>query len=111
MKRTVLQVPMDAKLRSSAEKQAQKQGFSSLQEVVRVFVKRFADKEMNIGFEEKEEVLSKKAARRYDKMIDEIKEDKNVYVAKSVDDLMRQLHGDTLPQKLSQSIQKKHSGK
>ena len=38
MKRTVLQVPIDPILRELAEKKAEKVGFSSLQEMVRVML-------------------------------------------------------------------------
>ena len=45
--KTVLQVPIDATLRKDAEKQALEQGFSSLQELVRVFLKQLALKRIN----------------------------------------------------------------
>lgn len=70
--RTVLQVPVDASLRKDAEKQALAQGFSSLQEAVRVFLKKLARGAMGITFEEIIE-LSSKNARRYDKMIEDIR--------------------------------------
>jgi len=71
--RTVLQVPLDTSLRKDAEKQALEQGFSSLQEAVRVFLKKLAKGAMGIAFERKEAVqLSPRAIKRYDKMIDDI---------------------------------------
>ena len=72
MKRSVLQIPIDIKLRNSAEKKAQARGFSSLQEVVRVLLTNFVDRKIDIGFEEKEIQLSDKAIKRYNKMIDDI---------------------------------------
>lgn len=42
MNRTILQVPLDRTLRKEAEKQALSQGFSSLQEAVRIFLKKLA---------------------------------------------------------------------
>lgn len=92
--RTVLQVPLDINLRRGAEKQALAQGFSSLQEAVRVLLKQLAQGAMRIAFKEEETVrLSPKAARRYDKMIDDIKNGKEkVYKAKNVEDLMLQLN-------------------
>lgn len=45
--RAVLQVPVDATLRKDAERQALEQGFSSLQEAVRVFLKQLALKRIN----------------------------------------------------------------
>lgn len=72
--RTVFQVPVDATLRKDAEKQALEQGFSSLQEAVRVFLKKLARGALGISFEEEQVVqLSAKNARRYDKMIKDIK--------------------------------------
>ncbi|MEK7517413.1 MAG: hypothetical protein AAB583_02595 [Patescibacteria group bacterium] len=91
--RTVLQVPIDASLRKDAEKQALEQGFSSLQEAVRVFLKKLAQGAMGITFEREEAVqLSPRAIKRYDKMAEDFRKGKNIYTAKSVDDLMRHLH-------------------
>lgn len=72
MNKTILQVPISQALRRDAEKQALEQGFSSLQEAVRVFLKKLAQGAMGITFEETVQ-LSAKNARRYDKMIDDIK--------------------------------------
>ncbi len=45
-------------------------------------------------FKEPEAVqLSPKAIKRYNKITEDFKKGKNVYTAKSVDDLMDQLHG------------------
>lgn len=92
--KTVLQVPLSISLRKEAEKQALAQGFSSLQEAVRVFLKKLAQGAMGVVFKEEEVVqLSAKNARRYDKMVEDIKSGKEkVYKAESVEDLMRQLN-------------------
>ena len=50
--RTVLQVPVSSAIRKGAEKQAQAQGFSSLQEAVRVFLKKLAQGTIGVTFEE-----------------------------------------------------------
>lgn len=78
MNRTILQVPLNADLRKKAEHQALEQGFSSLQEAVRVFLKKLAQKNIKVQFEETEEVvhLSPKAIKRYEKMTDEIESGK-----------------------------------
>lgn len=77
MNRTILQVPVNAVLRREAEKQALSQGFSSLQEAVRIFLKKLAKGAMEVVFKEEEVVqLSAKNARRYDKMIENIKSGK-----------------------------------
>jgi len=91
--RTVLQVPMSIDLRKDAEKRALEQGFSSLQEAVRVFLKQLAKGVAGITFEREETVhLSPRAIKRYNKILKDIEEGKNIYEAKSVDDLMIQLN-------------------
>ncbi|MBI2049603.1 hypothetical protein HYT32_01735 [Candidatus Roizmanbacteria bacterium] len=95
--RTVLQIPLDTSLRKDAEKQALEQGFSSLQEAVRVFLKKLAKGAMGISFEREETVrLSLRAIKRYDKMAEDFRKGKNVYTAKNIDDLMKHLHEDSL---------------
>lgn len=77
MSKTVLQIPMDTSLRKDAEKQALEQGFSSLQEAVRLFLKKLARGALGISFEEEEVVqLSPKAEKRYLKMKEDIESGK-----------------------------------
>ena len=52
--RTVLQVPMSIDLRKEAEKKALEQGFSSLQDAVRMFLKKLAQGAMGVVLREKE---------------------------------------------------------
>lgn len=73
MSRTVIQVPVSADLREKAEIAASKQGFSSVQEMVRVFLTQVASDEINVKFTEKPVVLSPKKAAEYDKMIEDVK--------------------------------------
>ena len=95
MQKVTLQIPMDSKLKANAEKVALDQGFSSLQEVLRIFMKKFASKKIDISFEEENVVyLSPKAEKRYAKITRDIESGKEkVYSAKNVDDLMKQLNG------------------
>lgn len=91
--KTVLQVPLSVDLRKSAERKALEQGFSSLQEAVRVFLKKLSQGVLGITFNEEESVqLSARAIKRYNKISEDFRKGKNVYVAKDVDDLMFQLH-------------------
>lgn len=91
--KTVLQVPINIDLRKEAERQALEQGFSSLQEAVRVFLKKLAQGAMGITFEEEEAVqLSPRAIKRYNKILKDIEEEKDIYEAKNVNDLMQQLN-------------------
>jgi len=69
MSRTTLQVPLDTTLRNKAEKAAAKVGFSSVQEVVRVFLNKFSTQAIGVGFYDKEVQLSAKAEARYAGMI------------------------------------------
>lgn len=91
MSKTVLQIPLDSALRNEAERAALAQGFSSLQESVRLFLRKLADGVVGVKFEE-EVKLSAKAVRRYNKILKDIEEGKNIYEAKDVDDLIRQLN-------------------
>lgn len=100
MNTTILQVPVSKSLRVQAAKAAEKLGFSSLQEAVRVFMNKLAVGGLEITFGDSVQ-LSPRAIKRYNKITDEMKVGKNTYVAHSVDDLMRQLNGDTLPRKVS----------
>lgn len=93
MNTTILQVPVDKALRKQADSVAADLGFSSLQEVVRVFLRKLARRRIDVEFEETIQ-LSPKAIKRYNKILKEIEQNKNIYTAKNVDDLMRQLHGN-----------------
>ncbi len=93
MQRTILQVPLPKELKISAEKAAQDAGFSSLQEVLRVFMKKFANKKIDLAFEEEVTYLSLKAEKRYTKIMRDVKSGKEkVYTAKDAADLLEQLH-------------------
>lgn len=91
--RTVLQVPLSVDLRRSAERKALEQGFSSLQEVVRIFLKKLSRGAIGIALNDEESVqLSARAIKRYNKISEDFRKGKNIYAAKNVDDLMSQLH-------------------
>jgi len=94
MNKTILQVPISIDLRKDAEKQALEQGFSSLQEAVRVFLKKLAKGALGISFEREEVVqLSAKNARRYDKMVEDIKSGKvKTKMFSDVSSLMKDLN-------------------
>lgn len=52
--KTVLQVPLSIDLRRQAKKQALAQGFSSLQEAVRVFLKQLVLKKIHFSLEDED---------------------------------------------------------
>ena len=93
MNRTVLQIPMSPTLRQRAEREALYQGFSSIQEAVRIFLSKLANKKIGITFGEESVKLSPRAIKRYNKILHDIESGKEkLYKAKSVEDLMRQLN-------------------
>ena len=90
--KTILQVPIDISLRDQASKAAEDMGFSSLQETVRVFLKKLANKSLTVSFEKTEE-LSSTAEKRYARMIREVESGKVKTMSfDNVDDLMRHLN-------------------
>lgn len=72
MDTTILQVPIKKSLRDRAAKAASEAGFSSLQEAVRVFLAQLSQTKLKLSFEHPPVKLSPKAARRYDRMSQEI---------------------------------------
>lgn len=89
---TTLQVPVKKQLRDKATRVAEKKGFSSLQEVVRVFLKQFADQEVHITLEMKPLQLSEKNDKKYTKIIDEVRSGKvQTKSFNDVDELFKEL--------------------
>ncbi|MBI2590394.1 MAG: hypothetical protein HYW33_00730 [Candidatus Blackburnbacteria bacterium] len=74
MQRCILQTPVDPKLKKEAEKAAQEQGYSSLQEAVRVYLRKLANREVQTIIREQfpPVQLSPKATKRYDKITEGI---------------------------------------
>lgn len=71
MNQTNLQIPIDAKICDRAKKAAKKQGFSSLQEMIRVFLAQVIDERLMAGFFQENIALSKDAQERYEKLLAE----------------------------------------
>ena len=88
MNRIVLQIPVNSDLKERAELAAQQAGFSSVQEVVRVFLNRLANQSVEIAFYDKSIRLSPKAEKRYSEMIKDVKKKKNIVKTSSFDDLI-----------------------
>ena len=91
MNTTILQVPLSKDLKLNASLVAKEFGFSSLQEFIRLLLNKLAKRELVVRIEEAPIILSKKAERRYARMEKDIKAGKNVFTAKNLDDLFRQL--------------------
>lgn len=92
--RTVLQVPLSAVIRDQALVAAQELGFSSLQEAIRILLVKLAARRLTISIEENIIPLSSAAEKRYTKMDRDFAEGKNVRTAKTVADLINQLHAN-----------------
>ena len=91
MKTTIIQIPINQQLRDKAKKAAEEQGFSSLQEAVRVFLNQFASNDLSVGFTPTIN-LSKGAADRYAEMIDDVESGKvKTKSFSSAKDLMKHL--------------------
>lgn len=88
MNQTNLQIPIDAKICDKAKRAAKKQGFSSLQEMVRVFLAQVIDERLMAGFFQQNIALSKDAQKRYENLLAEKSEGK---ASASVDLLMNEL--------------------
>jgi len=72
MDTTILQVPISKSLRNEALSVAKESGFSSLQDVVRLMISKFAKKEIGVTIEQFPAVrLSAKNAKRYDKIVND----------------------------------------
>jgi len=67
-----LQIPMAKSLRDNASMVAKDSGFSSLQEVIRVFLSKFVRREIGIAIEKFPTVkLSARNDKRYNKIVDD----------------------------------------
>lgn len=75
MNTTILQIPITKQLRNQAATIAEQEGFSSLQEAVRLFLKQFSAKKIAVSFTQ-QVLLSEKNDIRYAKMINDIKSGK-----------------------------------
>ncbi len=94
MNTTIIQVPIEKKTRDEAVKAARSSGFSSIQDVIRLFLHQFIEKQISVYLEPKPVKLSAKNDKRYAKMIEEVESGKvKPFVAHNIDALMNHLHG------------------
>ena|SRR3989344_3544549 len=93
MDKSILQVPISKDLRLSAEQVALSEGFSSLQEYVRVLLKKISSREIAIYVGKVPLVqLSDKASSVYTAVEKDYLEGKNIYSASSVNDLIDKIN-------------------
>jgi antitoxin component of RelBE/YafQ-DinJ toxin-antitoxin module len=95
MNKTVLQIPINQDLKISAEQEALSQGFSSLQELVRVFLSRIAAGRIEVTLQEST-MLSENNEKRYLNMTNDFELGKNIYTSDSVSDLVNKLHENSI---------------
>jgi antitoxin component of RelBE/YafQ-DinJ toxin-antitoxin module len=92
MDTTILQIPISKNLRAEAVSVAKDSGFSSLQEVVRLMLIKFARREIGVTIEHFPAVkLSARNERRYNKMVKDFEKGRNIKTFDNVDDLMNDL--------------------
>lgn len=93
MNTTTLQIPLSKTLKNEAKKVALEQGFSSLQEYVRILLMKLSAREFAVSIEEEPTVkLSKRAIRRYNRMIDDIRHNRNITFAANPQDFLKKLN-------------------
>lgn len=89
--KTIIQVPVEKKLRDQAEVVANDYGFSSLQDSIRMFLHKLAKREVTVLFAD-EKQLSPKAVRRYEKMIKDMNAGRSMKRFSSVKEFLADLH-------------------
>lgn len=92
MNDTVLQIPMSQILRKEAEKSAIDMGFSSLQDFVRLVLKKLTVNELNVNIGFPVVNLSTKAEKRYLKIDKDYKANKNIIRTKNTNDFFAKLN-------------------
>lgn len=91
---TTLQIPISNSLKRDAKNAVQKQGFSSLQDFVRLILTKLVRNELTVTVGSKEEniTLTSSAKKRYANIVSDIKTGRNVIEAKNPSDFLRKLH-------------------
>lgn len=92
MDTTILQIPVTKSFRDQVSNVVTGMGFSSLQDYLRLVMRKTLNKEIDVTVGPKPIVLSAKNAKRYDKMVEEVLSGK-VKLKKytNVDDLLYDL--------------------
>ena len=80
MDKTIIQVPIDKKIKEKAALVATDMGFSSLQETIRLFLTKLSQKNVHIMFNVESDYieLSPKAKMKYQQIERDIKENNNL---------------------------------
>ena len=91
MDSTIIQVPISKTLRDKAFSAAEEQGFSSLQDFIRLALTKLANRQMVVSFEEPAVKLSAKNEKRYLKMDEDIKKGKNFETFNTPEEFLKSL--------------------
>jgi len=92
MDTTILQIPVTKSFRDQVSDVVIDMGFSSLQDYLRLIMKKTLTKEIDVTVGPKPIILSAKNAKRYDKMVDDVLSGKEkVKKFDNVDDLFDDL--------------------
>lgn len=94
MSKVIVQIPTDNKLKDKTSKTAREMGFSSLQEILRVFMAKLAKREVSVSLEENVEYLTPQEEsvlqQGYKEFLEEEKKGKTL-VAHSAEEMVKQL--------------------
>ena len=90
---TTLQIPLPNSLKQEAKVMAREQGFSSLQDFVRLILTKLVRNELSIHIGTKDEYikLTPEVKRRYGKIVRDISANRNVIKAKDAADFLEKL--------------------
>ena len=91
MSKTTLQVPVSKDLKEKAEEAATRQGFSSLQESVRIFLTELSQGNLKISFEPVVR-LTPKAESRYEEQLKDFESEQNIESVDNVKELVSKLN-------------------
>lgn len=92
MDSTILQIPITKSFRDKVSDVVIEMGFSSLQDYLRLIMKKTLNKEIDVTVGPKPIILSAKNAKRYEKMVDDVLSGKEkVKSFDNVDDLFHDL--------------------
>ncbi|MBU3978145.1 hypothetical protein KJ980_04095 [Patescibacteria group bacterium] len=90
---STIRLQLEEKELIKAHKLAEEWGFSSVEEVLKEFIKRFLNKNVVTSSNLTQKItLTKKAKTRYKQMNEDFKIEKDISIAKSVDDFLAQLN-------------------
>ena len=92
MNNTVIQIPVSKQLRQQSENAAIKAGFSSVQEVLRLFLHQFSQQKIVVNFGTPSVQLSSKNEVKYLKIISDLKKNKNITTTTSVDEFFDKIN-------------------